>query len=261
MKTGPFQHILITGASSGVGEALALAYAAPGITLSLSGRNTARLTAVAAACKARGAATDAAVLDVTDRDAMADWIIARDRALPLDLVIANAGISSGTSETAQPGMAATRQVFAVNVDGVLNTALPAIAAFRAQPQQSERRRQIALVSSLASFRYIGGSPAYGAAKAAVRVWGEGMRATLAHENIGVTVVCPGFVVSRMTAVNNFTMPFLMEAEPAARIIQRGIADNKGRVAFPWQTAALVWFLSFLPNALAERFTRRLPGKT
>jgi len=256
MKPGPFHHILITGASSGIGEALAYAYCAPGVTLSLSGRNAARLEAVAAACRARGAVAHATVLDVIDRDATAAWISARDQAQPLDLVIANAGVSSGTSETVQPGLGATRHVFAVNVDGTLNTALPAIEAFRAR-----QRGQLALISSLASFRYVGGSPAYSAAKAAMRVWGEGMRAALAHENIGVTVICPGFVVSRMTAVNDFSMPFLMEAAEAARIIQRGIAENKGRVAFPWQTAALVWLLSALPNALVERLIRRLPSKS
>ncbi len=255
MKTASFRHVLITGASSGIGEALALRYAAPGITLSLSGRNLERLQAVAQACCVRGAVVDAVVLDVTHRDAMAAWIGARDHVQALDLVIANAGVSSGTSESIKDGMAVTRQVFAVNIDGVLNTALPAIEAFR-----TRRAGQIVLISSMASFRYVGGSPAYSAAKAAVRVWGEGMRRALAPENINVTVVCPGFVVSRMTAVNNFPMPFLMDVDTTARIIEDGVAANKSRIAFPWPVRAVVWGLSLLPDAWAGALIQRLPGK-
>ena len=248
---GDFKHILITGASSGIGEALALAYAGPDITLSLCGRDTSRLAAVAGACSARGAEVDASTLDVADRVAMAAWITARDRATALDLVIANAGVSGGMGETAD----ATRRIFAVNVDGVLNTVLPVIDLFRPR-----RGGQIALVSSLASFRGFGGAPAYGASKAAIRVWGEGLRCALAKENIGVTVVCPGFVTSRMTDVNKFPMPFLMSAEKAAETIRQGIAANRGRVAFPWPMLAAVWLLALLPDSWAGAISGQMPDK-
>lgn len=246
-----FRHVLITGASSGIGEALAANYAGPGVILSLSGRDAERLAAVARTCRERGAVVEAASLDVTDSAAMAAWIAARDRVAELDLVIANAGVSAGMDETGT----ATRRIFATNVDGVLNTVLPAIDLFRPR-----RAGHIALISSLASFRGVGGAPAYGASKAAIRVWGEGLRGALARDNIGVSVVCPGFVTSRMTDVNKFPMPFLMSAEKAARIIRRGIAANRGRIAFPWPMWAAVWLLASLPDAWAGTITRALPDK-
>lgn len=250
-----FAHILMTGASSGIGESLALAYGRAGVTLSLSGRDAVRLEAVAGCCRARGATVDTIVLDVTETDAMARWIAARDAAMPLDLVIANAGVSAGLGAQGESA-AATRHIFAVNLDGVLNTALPAIEFFR-----TRRRGQLAVISSLASFRGVGGAPAYCASKAAVRVWGEGLRSALAKENIGVSVVCPGFVVSRMTDVNTFPMPFLMSAERSARIIQRGLAANKGRIAYPWPMMAAVWLLAALPDVIANAIGRVLPEKT
>jgi short-subunit dehydrogenase len=248
------KSILITGASSGIGEALALAYARPGAELALTGRNAARLDAVAGACRDAGAATATALIDVTGREAMARWIGEVDAAAPLELVIANAGISAGTGRLGETD-AQARQIFAVNFDGVMNTVLPALDGFRAR-----RRGQVAIVSSLAGFRGIPGAPAYCASKAAVKVWGEALRGHLAPEGIGVTVVCPGFVKSRMTAVNKFPMPLLMEVERAAAIIQRGLARNKARIAFPRRLAAAVWLLAALPPALTDPLLRRMPEK-
>ncbi|TAL02150.1 MAG: SDR family NAD(P)-dependent oxidoreductase [Rhodospirillaceae bacterium] len=252
-----FRHILITGASSGIGEALALAYAAAGVTLSLTGRNAARLAAVCDACAKRGAAADGVVLNVADADAVAAWITARDATAPLDLVIANAGISSSTdADSASDGAAQTRRILRVNIDGVVNTVLPTISAMR-----TRRRGQIAIVSSLAGFRDVGGNPAYGASKAAVRVWGEGLRRVLAADDIGVSVICPGFVRSRITDANRFHMPFFMEAPKAAAIIMAGLAANRGRITFPWPMAALTWFFAALPDRWATVFGKRLPEKT
>lgn len=248
-------HILITGASSGIGQALAHEYAAPGITLSLTGRDATRLAEVIAACRARGATVDGAVLDVADRVAMAAWIAAREAAAPLDLVIANAGVSGGTSGAEDDAGAQAREIFAINLDGVLNTVLPALT-----PMRARKRGQVALMSSLASFRGMGSAAAYGASKAAVRVWGEGLHSVLAADGIAVSVICPGFVVSRMTAVNRFPMPFLMDTPRAARIIRKGLAARRGRIAFPWPTYAVVWALAAMPDWLASLLTRAMPRK-
>lgn len=246
--------ILITGASSGLGEALARHYAQPRRTLFLSGRDDGRLEAVAHAARGAGADVYTRVLDVTDRDGMAEWIGDCDAIRPLELVIANAGISAGTGPLGE-SEAQTRAIFAVNLDGVMNTVLPAVAAMRPR-----RIGQIALMSSLASFRGMPGAPAYCASKAAVRVWGEGLRGELARDNIRVSVICPGFVVTRMTDVNTFPMPFLMKADKAAAIMARGLAANRGRISFPWQMAALSWLAAALPDRLMDWVARRMPAK-
>ena len=105
-----------------------------------------------------------------------------------------------------------------------------------------------------------GAPAYCASKAAVRVWGESLRADLARDGLGVSVICPGFVKSRMTAVNDFPMPLLLEAEEAARRIRRGLARDRARIAFPWPLYAAVWALAALPAGLTDRLLARLPRK-
>jgi len=248
------RSVLITGASSGIGEALAQAYAAPGVTLALGGRDAPRLEASATSCRARGASVSVATVDVTNAGTIAEWVRRADKAAPLDLVIANAGISAGTGlggESAEQ----TRAIFGVNLDGVLNTVLPAIPLL-----QARRRGQIALMSSLAAFRGFPGAPAYCASKAAVRVWGEGLRGTLAGDGIEVSVICPGFVESRMTAVNRFPMPFLMSAERAAEIVRRGLARNQARIAFPLPIHAAAWALGVLPPSWTYGALGRLPKK-
>ncbi len=117
------------------------------------------------------------------------------------------------------------------------------------------------MSSLAAFRGFPGAPAYCASKAAVRVWGEALRGELYGAGIGVSVICPGYVRSSMTAVNDFPMPLLMDAERAARIIRRGLARNRPRIAFPWRLYAAVWLISALPPSLTDPLLRRLPKKT
>lgn len=248
------RSLVVTGASSGIGGALALEYAGPGVALALTGRDGARLEAVAALCRGKGATVTAAVLDVTDRAAMAGWLAAVDAAAPVDLVVANAGISAGTGEGTETAEQA-RRIMAVNWDGVLNTLHPLLPAMRARG-----RGQIALMASLAGFRGLPGAPAYCASKAAVRIYGESLRGELAGEGIGVTVICPGFVKSRMTAVNRFPMPFLMETQDAARTIRRGLARNRPRIAFPWPMAAAVWLLAMLPPGWTDAALARAPRK-
>ncbi|MEC8117810.1 MAG: SDR family NAD(P)-dependent oxidoreductase, partial [Pseudomonadota bacterium] len=223
--------ILITGASSGLGAALARHYAAAGVRLFLHGRDDARLAAVAAACTKAGAAVEVHVGDVSDAAAMAAWIAACDHAQPLDLVIANAGISGGTAGGPE-GADQVRRIFAVNVDGVLNTVLPAVAAMTARGQG-----QIAVMSSIAGFLGLPNAPAYCASKTAVKTLGEGMRGPIAAAGVAVTVICPGYVKTPMTDANDFTMPFLMSVERAAGLIAAGLAANKARIAFPWPMVA------------------------
>ncbi len=253
------RSILITGGSSGIGAALARAYAAPGVTIALSGRDPERTEAVAAECRAKGAAATGRVADVTDREDMRGWIAERDRAAALDLVIANAGISDGSGRGDEAEDQA-RRIFSINVDGVFNTVFPAIEAMRGRAPRDGVRGQIAIMSSLAGFRGYPGAPAYCASKAALRSWGEALRGQLYAEGIRVSVICPGFVTTRMTEGNHFPQPFLMSAERAAGIVVRGLARDRGRIAFPFPTYFLAWLGGALPDRVCEPFMRRLPKK-
>lgn len=248
------RSILITGASSGIGDALARCYASSGTTLFLCARNADRLNLLANTCERQGATVKPVILDVTDAAAMADWIAASDRRNPLDLVIANAGVSGGAPGIGR-GLSATRPILSINIDGVVNTVLPAL-----DRMQERGRGQIAIMSSLAAFRGLPSSPAYCASKAAVKSWGEGLRVRYARDGIRVSVICPGFVESRMTADNPFPMPLLMPGDRAAKIIQRGLARNRGRIAFPLGTYAASWLLDILPSNLTDRLIRNMPTK-
>lgn len=248
--TKSFASIVITGASSGIGEALALDYAAPGITLALSGRDAGRLQAVAEACRVKGATVDSGQIDVVDREALAAWLTRFDEAHPVDLLIANAGISIDKDNSSLDDFSIVRQTFAVNVDGVFNTVEPLVGRMIARG-----RGQIAMVSSLAGFIGLPYSASYNASKAAVRVWGESLRHVLKKSGIGVSVICPGFVTSRMTANAPFPMPFLMSSARASAIIRSGLARDKARIAFPLGTKAGVW----LGAALPAGWTARLLG--
>jgi short-subunit dehydrogenase len=242
-----FSSIVITGASSGIGEALALDYARPGAALALTGRDAGRLEAVARACRAKGATVVADTIDVVDRAGLADWLVAFDDIHPVDLVVANAGISIDKDNSSLDDFARVRKTFDVNVAGVFNTVEPLLARLMAR-----KRGQVAIVSSLASFIGLPYSASYNASKAAVRVWGESIRYVLRKSDVGVSVICPGFVVSRITANAPFPMPFLMSAERASGIIRRGLARNKARIAFPFGTKAAVWLGLALPGGWTSR---------
>lgn len=231
-----------------------MAYARPGSTLILTGRDLERLDSVADRCRAAGAEVRTATIDVRERAFLADWLKAVDMQTPIDLVIANAGISGGTGGGGESDDQ-VRAIFAVNVEGMLNTVHPLI-----EPMRKRRRGQIALMSSLAAFRGFRGAPAYCASKAAVKSYGESLRGLLRDDGVEVSVIHPGFVKSRMTAVNDFPMPFLMNADQAARIVKRGLARNRGRIAFPWPTYFAMWLVSCLPGWMADRLLSRTPVK-
>jgi NAD(P)-dependent dehydrogenase (short-subunit alcohol dehydrogenase family) len=185
---------------------------------------------------------------------MAAFVAETDRRRPLDLVIANAGVSAGTQGGSE-GAGQTRAIFAANVDGVINTVMPALDAMA--PRGAG---QVAIVSSLAGFRGLPGAPAYCASKAAVRVWGEALRPDWQRRGIKVNVICPGYVTTRMTAKNDFPMPFLMPADKAARIILGGLKRDRARIAFPWPMYAAIRLVAAIPPGLLDPILRRLPRK-
>ncbi len=231
------RHVLITGASSGLGAALAHAYAAPPTMLTLIGRDGARLAAVADAASDRGAVVATLRVDVTDRGAIAETVVAADERRPLDLVVANAGVAGDHD---------AEDVLRINVLGVWHTIAPALA--RMAPRGSG---QLALMSSLAGFRGLPGAATYSASKAAVRVLAEGLRAEWRGRGIRVSAISPGFVDTPLTRRNGFAMPWLLQPDDAARRIVAGLANDRAHIVFPWQLAALARLAAALPRGLAD----------
>jgi short-subunit dehydrogenase len=241
-------HILITGASSGLGRALALHYAAPGRTLSLLGRDAGRLAAVAAACRERGAAVDTASIDVTDREAMAQWISARDASRPIDMLIANAGMG-GAAVVAGPcgeGIAKALEIVSVNSVGVVN------AVGAVLPRMGARRcGQLVLVGSLAALIGLPQSPAYSASKAAVKVYGDALRRLLRPRGITVTNVLPGFIDTPMSRSLAMRRPWCWDADRAARRIARDVERGAAQCVFPWQLRLAVGLQNFVPIGVVD----------
>ena len=254
----PWHDILITGASAGIGAALAVACAGPGVTLHLGGRNGPRLEAVSAACRARGAIVIPHVIDVRDRAAMAHWIAGTGR---LDLVIANAGIGAGSDDGLPESAEQVREVFAINLEGAMNTILPAMALLQHQAANASGQRGcIAAIASIAAFVPGPGAATYCAAKAALDRWAIATAPTARNLGIQITSVCPGYVRTPLTASNRFPMPGLMDVGPAAEIILRGLAAGKRRVVFPWWVALLARIVGSLPPAISTWILSRPPGK-
>jgi short-subunit dehydrogenase len=243
--------VVITGASSGLGAMLARAYAAPGIVLGLVGRNPARLAAVATSCRAAGATVEEALIDVADRAPLEAWLLSFDRQHPVDMVIANAGISAGL----EPGeacedIATTTQQIATNLLGAVHTVAPLVPAMA-----TRGRGQVALIASLAAYRGLPYSLGYCASKAGLRAYGEALRALAEPRGIGVTVVCPGFFASPMTDRWDGRTPLVISGERAARKIKRAIDHGRRRVSFPWPMVLGMRLCDALPAAIGDRILR------
>jgi short-subunit dehydrogenase len=246
------QTIVITGASGGLGAALAGLYAGPGVTLGLIGRDRGRLDGVAEVARATGARTSLGYLDVGDAAAMADWMQAFDAANPIDLVIANAGISRGTAADGTPeGLANFTEQIRVNLLGAANTIEPILPAMR-----SRGHGQIALISSIAGFRGLPDSPGYCASKAGMRAYGEALRAALRPDGIAVSVVSPGFFETEMVKQFRGDTPFLLSLARAAELTKRGLDARRSRIVFPAILGIGVRLTDLLPAWIGDGILRR-----
>jgi short-subunit dehydrogenase len=246
------QTVLITGASAGIGAALAARYARSGVRLGLVARNRQRLDEVAAECRRLGAAEiHCFPADVTARTALMDWISGFDGKFAIDVAIANAGILTGSSpegEIESPDL--SLRLLETNILGVVNTLHPVIPAMMAR-----RRGQIGIMSSLAGFIPMPDMPSYSASKAWALNYGQALRTLLRPYGIGVSVICPGFVTSAMTDQIIGTKHFEMPAGRAAELIQDGLARNRSIVAFPFFFGWLTRFGGILPEFL-RRYTTK-----
>jgi NAD(P)-dependent dehydrogenase (short-subunit alcohol dehydrogenase family) len=169
----------------------------------------------------------------------------------IHLAIVNAGVSRELGKGIEThGWEAAREVIAVNLDGAIATVSAVLPEMRLRG-----RGQIALVSSLAAYFGLPGTPAYCASKAALKIYGEAMRAWLAPQGIAVNVVLPGFVRTPMNESFAGAMPLAIAAERAAVLIRRGLEHNRARIAFPRRLAWGMRFLSVLPAGLSRRIVR------
>ncbi len=247
-------NILITGASSGIGKALTLYYAKQDVNLFVCARNSQALSNIKTYCHELKGNIFIKTLDVTKKEECQDWIRNIEENYKIDLVIANAGISAGT-DGGPESEEQVRKIFDVNLNGVLNVINPAI-----ERMKKRKSGQIAIISSLAGFRGLPSSPSYSASKAAVKVYGEALRGSLLSCGIKVSVICPGYVKTPMTDVNQFYMPFLMSAEKCAKKIAKGLLRNKSRITFPFLLYFSVWLLAALPPFLTDKLFAKLPKK-
>jgi len=245
--------VFITGASSGIGWALAEYYAAHGAQLGLSARRADLLQRLAASWPGQ---VTCYPLDVTDAAALraaGDDFIARLGAP--DVVIANAGVSVGTLTECADDLEAIRRVMDVNFFGMAATFSPFIAAMR----RAGGGRLVG-IASLAGIRGLPGAEAYSASKAATISYLESLRLELRASGIKVVTICPGYIRTPMTDGNPFPMPFLIPADVAARRFARAIARGSSYSVVPWQMSVVAKLLRLLPNALYDRLFAAAPRK-
>jgi short-subunit dehydrogenase len=256
-------RIVITGASSGIGQALALEYAAAGIALGLIGRNKDRLDEVAERARAKGAAVTTAMIDVRDSEGMSAFLVAFDDEAPVDCVIASAGVTSVTRKSDKPeeDFLRSKDVFDINLGGVINAIAPLA------PRMRQRRGgQIAVVSSIAAFAPLPDQAVYSASKAALVALVLAVRPLYLRDGVSVSAVCPGYVDTPMVASFTGLRPGQMTAERAARRIRQGLDRRKAIVAFPLTLYFGARVQQWLPAALRERImlafqARQKPGRS
>lgn len=246
--------VLITGASSGIGAELAHQYAAADTTLILTARDEARLADVKSRCEAKGANVITASIDVREKEKLEAFITRMDDATPIDVVIANAGISTGTF-SGEESLAAAQAVFEVNVMGVIHTIHPLIERMCARG-----RGQIAIMSSLAGICALPGAAAYSASKAAVRYYGEALHAKLKPHGVQVSVICPGWITTPLTDKNDFAMPFIMSVEKASRHIIRNLKQKKTQIIFPLALYGMLRVVQIFPTSWRLFILSSIPEK-
>jgi short-subunit dehydrogenase len=238
--------VFLTGATSGLGEALARHYASHGARLGLFARRESELARLAAQLSPAPVLIYAG--DVRDADSLAragaDFIA---RVGVPDVVIGNAGVSRGTLTQLAEDVPAFRAVFETNVMGLVHTFQPFL-----QPMLDAKCGTLVGIASVAGFRGIPGSGAYSGSKAAAIAYLESLRVELRSSGVAVVTICPGYIATPMTAKNPYRMPFLLAPDKAARLVARAIARRKRFYVLPWPMALAARVLRVLPRWLYDR---------
>lgn len=246
--------VFITGASSGIGEALAVYYAGQGAVLGLAGRRGEVLAALNLRLGDRHACYPRDVADAPALHAAATDFI--DRFGAPDIVIASAGVSAGTLTECEEDLAVFRRVMDINVFGMAATFAPFIPAMKLAGGE----RRLVGIASVAGIRGLPGAEAYSASKAAAIAYLESLRLEMRPQGIRVVTIAPGYIATPMTAVNTYKMPFLMPADKAAMRFAQAIEQGVGYTVIPWQMGVVAKILRLLPNWLYDRLFTSAPRK-
>lgn len=249
--------VFLTGASSGIGEALALATAKRGAALGLVARRRELLDGLADRCRKFDVKVRSFALDVTDEVAVAEAADEmRQEFGRIDILIANAGIGGNDEETRAYGPRAVRMVIDTNLIGAVN------AVHAVLPPMVERGAgHLVAISSLAGFRGLPKSAAYSASKAGMTAFFESVRLDVKHSGVDVTIIQPGFIRTPLTSGRTNKMPFLMELDDAVPLFLKAIEKKKKFAAFPWQLATIVRAGKFMPTWLYDRIAGRANYRT
>ncbi|MES2552715.1 MAG: SDR family oxidoreductase [Pseudomonadota bacterium] len=250
--------VFITGASSGIGQALARQYAANGAALGLVARRGELLEELARKLSLINPACVSALYPVDVRDAEALNRAAQDFMQHVgvpDIVIANAGVSRGTLTEYKEDIAAFRAVMEINVLGLVHTFQPFIA-----PMQQQGHGQLVGIASIAGVRGLPGAGAYSASKAAAISYLESLRVEMARVNIHVTTIAPGYIRTPMTDVNKYGMPFLMDVDVAAAKFVDAIQAKRRFVVIPWQMGILSRLMRLIPPVMWDWAMKNAPHK-
>lgn len=244
--------VFLTGASSGIGEGLALALAKRGAVLGLAARRKEQLEDLADRCKVANGWARVFPLDVTDEIAVAQAADElRGEFGHIDILIANAGIGGNDDETRSYTPQAVKKVIDTNLLGSVN------AVYAVVPKMLERGSgQIVAISSLAGFRGLPKSAAYSASKAGMTAFFESVRLDVKHKGVDVTIIQPGFIKTPLTSGRENKMPFLMELADAIPLLIKAIEKKKAYAAFPWQLATIVRAGKFMPSWMYDRIAGR-----
>lgn len=241
-------HIALTGASSGIGAALAVEFAEPGRTLSLFARRSGLLDGVADAARQRGAEVYCHTGDVSDATSVEAWYIAADDRQPVDLAIANAGVFDGHGAGAKMETSAeAERLVAINLLGAIYMAQVAMARMMAR-----RSGHIAFVSSLAARLPAADAPTYSASKAGLAAYAEALREHLLEYEICVSTILPGHVRTAQTDLHEGPLPLILPVEEAARRIHRSLQKRRAIITLPRRAALLVGAARLLPWRLRAR---------
>ncbi len=246
-------RVVISGASSGIGLALAQHYLHQGAVVAAFARRAELLQALSAQFPQQVHCYPLDVRDATAIQAAAHDFIARV-GVP-DIVIANAGVSRGTLTEYAEDVQAFQQVMDINVLGAVKTFQPFLAAMRAAG-----KGRLVGIASVAGFRGLPGSEAYSASKAALISYLESLRVELYRSGVKVVTICPGYITTPMTAHNPYAMPFILDADVAARRIARVIHCGKSFAVVPWQMGLVGSLLKWLPNWLYDLLFSKAPHK-